>query len=418
MSSPVALSGFEARDAAQRLAHALAWPAIVLATALAFAPRLAALPASLAVLKVQIPWLVLALGMAISLAFRRGRAVFALAALAVAHVAWSLGWIGPVRTFPQRTVFAALVILLPAYLAVLAWLEERGVWNRHGADRAMLLAALLALPAWLIVELKRGVTVFVYVPLWGTAWHGSPIPQLALVALALAVAATVAAAVVRRSPVDAGLAVASIAFALACHRIAVPWHFAALIAGAGAIVTVAVLQDTYRMAFRDELTGLASRRAFNEALAALHGRYVLAMVDVDHFKRCNDTYGHDVGDQVLRMVAAKLARVPGGRAFRYGGEEFAILFRGYRLDEAVAALEDLRAVVEGYRMTLRAVDRPARDRAGKRRRGAPRRSDHLSVTISIGAAESSERNDPERVLRFADRALYRAKHRGRNQVVS
>jgi diguanylate cyclase (GGDEF)-like protein len=416
--SPHALRGSEACDAARRLAQSLVAPGIVLAAALVLAPRLASLPASLAILKLQLPWLVLSLGLALSLGFRRGRAVFALAALTVAHVAWSLGWIGSLRSFPQRTVFAALVILLPAYLAVLAWLDERGVWNRHGADRAMLLAALVALPAWLIVELERGVTAFVYAPLWGAYSPATPIPQLAFVALAIAVAATVAAAIVRRSPVDAGLAVASVAFALACHRVALAGQFAALIAGAAAVVTVAALQDTYRMAFRDELTGLASRRAFNEALAALHGRYVLAMVDVDHFKRCNDAYGHDVGDQVLRMVAAKLARVPGGRVYRYGGEEFAIVFRGHRLDEAVVALEDLRAEVENYRMTLRGVDRPARKRVGKRRRGSSQRSENLAVTISIGAAESSERtNDPERVLRFADRALYRAKHRGRNRVV-
>jgi diguanylate cyclase (GGDEF)-like protein len=310
-----------------------------------------------------------------------------------------------------------MAILLPAWLALLAWLDERGLWNRHGADRTLLLAALVLLPGWLVVELKRGVTGWVYAPLWTPPLQGTPIPQLGLVVLAVAVAATAAAAFVRRSPIDAGLAMASVAFALACHRIGVPGHFAALITGAAAIVTAAVLEDTYRMAFRDELTGLPSRRAFNEALASLHGRYVLAMVDVDHFKRCNDTYGHEVGDQVLRMVAAKLARVPGGRAYRYGGEEFAIVFRGHRLDEAVQTLEALRITIAGYSMALRAVDRPQRTRAGRRRRGAGRHSQHLSVTVSIGAAEATEPGaDPGRVLRFADRALYRAKHRGRNQI--
>jgi diguanylate cyclase (GGDEF)-like protein len=405
------------REAAQRFAHALVVPAVVLAIALAGAPKLASLPASLAILKVQLPWLVLALGAAIAIAFNRGRAVLALAALAVAHAAWSLGWVGPIRTFPQRTVFAAMVILLPAWLALLAWLDERGLWNRHGADRTLLLAALVLLPGWLVVELKRGVTAWVYAPLWTPPLHGTPIPQLALVVLAVAITATAAAAFLRRSPIDAGLAMASVAFALACHRIAVPGHFAALITGAAAIVTAAVLEDSYRMAFRDELTGLPSRRAFNEALASLHGRYVLAMVDVDHFKRCNDTYGHEVGDQVLRMVAAKLARVPGGRAYRYGGEEFAIVFRGHRLDEAVQTLEALRITIAGYSMALRAVDRPRGIRAGRRRRGAGRHSQHLSVTVSIGAAEATAPGaDPARVLRCADRALYRAKHRGRNQI--
>lgn len=416
-ASPVPLLAPSLREAAQRFVHALVVPAVVLVVALASAPKLASLPASLAILKVQLPWLILALGTAIAIAFHRGRAVFALAALAVAHAAWSFGWVGPIKTFPQKTVFAAMAILIPVWLALLAWLEERGLWNRHGGDRALLLAALVLLPAWLVVELKRGVTAWVYAPLWTPALPGTPIPQFALAAIAVAIGATVVAAIVRRSPLDAGLAMAAVAFALACHRVAVPGHFAALVAGAAAIVTAAVLEDTYRMAFRDELTGLPSRRAFNEALATLHGRYVLAMVDVDHFKRCNDTYGHEVGDQVLRMVAAKLARVSGGRAYRYGGEEFAILFRAKRLDEAIPALEAMRITIAGYSMALRAVDRPRRSRAGRRRRGSGRHSEHLSVTVSIGAAEANDRGaGPERVLRMADRALYRAKHRGRNQV--
>jgi len=74
---------------------------------------------------------------------------------------------------------------------------------------------------------------------------------------------------------------------------------------------------------------LPSRRALIERLPSLGRRYTVAMVDVDHFKNFNDTYGHDAGDQVLRMVASRLGEVSGGgTAFRYGGEEFTILFPG------------------------------------------------------------------------------------------
>ena len=71
-------------------------------------------------------------------------------------------------------------------------------------------------------------------------------------------------------------------------------------------------------------------------MAGLGPRYVLAMADVDHFKSFNDTHGHDTGDQVLKLVAARLAQVKGGgRAFRYGGEEFTVLFPDRTLDEAL-----------------------------------------------------------------------------------
>jgi GGDEF domain-containing protein len=179
-----------------------------------------------------------------------------------------------------------------------------------------------------------------------------------------------------------------------------------------------VLQETYRLAFRDELTALPSRRALNERLKALGRRYAVAMVDVDHFKKFNDAHGHDVGDQVLRMVASRLARVGGGgRSFRYGGEEFTVLFPGKGVGDALPALEALRAEVEAYRMAIRSAGRPRGKRAGKRRRSDASDARTVSVTVSIGVAEASEKHDrPEAVIKAADRALYRAKRDGRNRV--
>ena len=93
------------------------------------------------------------------------------------------------------------------------------------------------------------------------------------------------------------------------------------------LMVAATLQESFHMAYRDELTGLPGRRALNESLKRAATTYTIAMVDVDHFKRFNDTHGHDTGDDVLKLVASRFARVgDGGRAFRYGGEEFAVVF--------------------------------------------------------------------------------------------
>jgi PleD family two-component response regulator len=155
------------------------------------------------------------------------------------------------------------------------------------------------------------------------------------------------------------------------------------------------------------------------------------MADVDHFKSFNDTHGHDIGDQVLKLVAARLAEVEGGgRAFRYGGEEFTVLFPDLSLEEALPHLEAIRASVESYRMAVRGEDRPKKKEEGEKRReqaaDISRGADDedsvlpdkiLSVTISIGGAEPrGEGVPPAQVLKAADEALYRAKRGGRNRV--
>src|SRR5207237_5805224 len=101
----------------------------------------------------------------------------------------------------------------------------------------------------------------------------------------------------------------------------------AYMGAASAILGLSMIETSYFLAYNDELTGLPSRRAFNEAIARLENFYSIAVVDVDHFKNFNDQYGHDTGDQVLRLVAARLAGVSGGgQSFRCGGEEFVVFF--------------------------------------------------------------------------------------------
>jgi diguanylate cyclase (GGDEF)-like protein len=194
--------------------------------------------------------------------------------------------------------------------------------------------------------------------------------------------------------------------------------YATFVSAACVVLVVAMLQESHHMAYRDELTGLPGRRALQESLAALGPMYTIAMVDVDHFKKFNDTHGHDVGDQVLKLVAARLAEVEGGgRAFRYGGEEFTLLFPGKTLPEAFPHLEQARAAVENYKMAVRGEGRPK-----DKDKGALMRTDSipmktLSVTVSIGVANPSDENPvPMKVIKAADQALYRAKQGGRNRV--
>ncbi len=187
------------------------------------------------------------------------------------------------------------------------------------------------------------------------------------------------------------------------------------------MIAAGVAHEAYQMAFRDELTGLPGRRALNERMQRLGRNYVLAMSDVDHFKKFNDTHGHDVGDQVLRLVASKLSKITngGGRAYRYGGEEFAIVFAGKTLEECMPHLEVIREIIANYAIHLRNQDnRPQDDQQGRQRRAGSQAST-VSVTVSIGVAERQpEHRNPEEVLKAADQALYAAKGAGRNCVVA
>jgi diguanylate cyclase (GGDEF)-like protein len=195
---------------------------------------------------------------------------------------------------------------------------------------------------------------------------------------------------------------------------------------AGFILASSIIENSYSLAYHDELTGLNSRRAFNDAVVRLKPPYAIAVVDIDHFKSINDTYGHDTGDQVLRLVSSRLGRVSGGgQTFRVGGEEFTILFPGRTALDIADHLELLRMDIESSSFRVRGEqDRRKAPRESDRRTAGPRRkkdaarssSGFLSVTVSIGAAESHSKLSVDEVIEHADKALYRAKQGGRNRV--
>jgi diguanylate cyclase (GGDEF)-like protein len=223
---------------------------------------------------------------------------------------------------------------------------------------------------------------------------------------------------VRNEEVEAALTSAFIPQCVSLALLQIEYISVAMSTAAALCLSWGLLRSSHTMAYRDELTGIPGRRALNERLQMLGSRYTIAMLDIDHFKRFNDTYGHDVGDDVLRLVASRIRKVGGGgTAYRYGGEEFCIVFPRRSLEEAVPHLEQVREEIANYSMSIRNRSlRPSRRREGTRRRGATRLgSNQVSVTISAGvAARGSEH--PDAVVAKADKLLYKAKKAGRNRV--
>lgn len=179
---------------------------------------------------------------------------------------------------------------------------------------------------------------------------------------------------------------------------------------------VSLVEHLVQLAFEDELTELPARRALNRTLNTLRPPYTLAVLDVDHFKRFNDRYGHDVGDEVLRKVASRIARPGhGGRAYRSGGEEFVLIFPGRLATESRALAERLRKSIQDQPFQVRNPRKRKRSSASGRGRGTTT-GRNVRITVSIGVADSSRHGSPGQVLKQADKALYRAKKAGRNRT--
>lgn len=402
-----------------RILSGLAAPVLLLVAAYLLVPHVAQLPGSLAGLRTHGAYIMLGVGGLISMGFNRGRALLALVSLAVAYWSYRTLLLHGLTGFPARTVYVALCLFVPLNLGILSVFHERGAFNMRTLQRSVLYLCEVAVVAWIIHAGLTNLTARAYAPLSVIAFAGaSPIPQLGQAMIALALAVSLAIWIASRSAIDLALAGAIAAFALAASGLAVPDRFALFIAAGALILTIATLQDAFRMAFRDELTGIPGRRALAESMAGLGRQYTVTMVDVDHFKKFNDTYGHDVGDQVLKMVARRIADVGGGgKAYRYGGEEFTVLFPGKSPEHAIPHLDALRKGIAAYKLELRAQDRPEREKSGRQLRGARHARKTTSVTVSIGVAAKNEKlATPNEVIQAADKALYRAKNKGRNQV--
>ncbi|WP_055049262.1 GGDEF domain-containing protein [Devosia sp. A16] len=169
------------------------------------------------------------------------------------------------------------------------------------------------------------------------------------------------------------------------------------------------LDDVRREALLDPLTKVSNRKAFDDGLlraldrAREHGDHLcLMLVDIDHFKRFNDTWGHQTGDQVLRLVAMTLKSNIKGKdiAARYGGEEFAAVLPDTDLEGAITLADNIRKAIQAKELLKRSTN----EKLGR-------------VTASFGVASYRVGDTPSSLIERADRCLYAAKHRGRNVVV-
>jgi len=371
-------------------------------------------------------------GMLLAWRFHSSRVFFCLAVLYLAEQGISF-FAGSQHSPGAAGLMAlrAVAVLLPADFVLISLMQERGFTIASASP----VAILLFIESVITIVLAENAEQFISAAHMRHLVASTGLPEYSRFVLGAAAILLVARFFFTRKPLDGALFWSLLAFMLFLRN-AGSAHLATVYsATAAGILAISIVENSYLLAYHDELTALPSRRAFNDALLRLQDPYSIAVVDIDHFKKFNDTYGHETGDQVLRLVASRLAQVTGGgKAYRCGGEEFTILFPGKTTDEVVDHLERLRLLIEASEFRARSGDRRREPRGPDRRsQGSAGRSRRkadairelskrastrpLSVTVSLGVAGSrGNESDPDLIVQSADKALYRAKANGRNRL--
>lgn len=370
--------------------------------------KVESLPTSLVLAIPTISYMILIFGMAVTSCFSRSRFFFMLLILFLSQLGMdALAAEHMDKIFALQVFHSVTSILVPLTILFFSLIGEGEILSGWGQRNLILILLQSNFILLLILSGDRGFFNVVNGELVNQSL--TPYVPISTVAVIAFITAGILVFCKRRKTathfkVTNFSVLVAVFFAYYFHNvtIAIPFFYAI----AGLNILVSVIQDYYSKAYSDELTGLPARRSLNEEMLKLDSVYVIAMLDIDFFKKFNDTYGHDAGDDVLRLIARNMKSCTRGKLFRYGGEEFTILFPGKTLAEVIPYLEEVREKIAQCKFALRNQD-THRKTAGRK----------LNVTVSIGVAEPENPSiSPEQVMKAADAALYRAKEQGRNCV--
>jgi GGDEF domain-containing protein len=324
----------------------------------------------------------------------------------------------PLATGTTRLEYTLLAFILPVAAMMVYLFPEKRFLSQSGLLYSLFLAFMLG---WAAITIRHYIDVG-----QDELWDGlllivpqiSTLPLLIVCYFVLLIFTAAMLLAYFGRPLDFTIYLCLLSAFCTFFALNTPYISSLLFTLAGLLTIANVISTSHELAFVDQLTEIPGRRALESEMKHLGRKYTIAMLDIDHFKSFNDTYGHDTGDQVLRLVASKMTHVRGqAKVYRYGGEEFTVLFKGKTKQQAKPMLEELRQNIEDYRIALRdKSDRPEDDKVGTSKRSKARSAKTVQVTISIGVADSHEERDPHLVTKAADKALYRAKNKGRNCV--
>ncbi|TCZ76652.1 GGDEF domain-containing protein [Paenibacillus albiflavus] len=362
------------------------------------------------------PYGIFLVGAGISWKFNRSREFFILIILtlclaAIKYLPEILG-----ESVQIADIYSIICLVIPINIAIFSFFKERGILSLWGMLRIGFILSQVLLAYWLMGSGREFLVLINKDLLPVNLQSITSLSQIAIIAFLAALIILIVRQFKYKTSQDISFIGVLVALFFVLHKMSDPILYPIFIGVSGIILITSIIQDSYSMAFSDELTGLPSRRALKQDMMKLGMSYVIAMLDIDHFKKFNDTYGHDTGDEVLKLVASIIKDVTGGgKSFRYGGEEFTILFPGKSINDVLPHLEELREKISKRAFTLRG-NRKSKKKS-KSRSQSSNSSKQIYITVSIGVSQKSEKyKTPDTVMKSADTALYRAKKKGRNCV--
>jgi len=350
-----------------------------------------------------LPYLIITFGVFISLFMNRFLSILLLSFIGL--LSFSLSYYIPVLgedAISSEMLICILPLLLAVNLVLWTWLPEKGISaTLYNTILSVVFLSQVVLVYYVMDSLPLKIIEILNK---GASFESLNIPILVVVVLLISWLFIV----LRNAYVD-NVSVMSratifilVLMVFAFNQFEQPFVFIWLSSVSALLVLIAIIFDSHKIAYTDELTGIPSRRALLESFPSLGKKYAISMIDIDHFKKFNDSYGHDVGDKVLSIVANELTKISVGKAYRFGGEEFTIVFPRKSIEQVESALEEVRKNIESTNLDFIKTDK---------KKVKPK------ITVSFGLAErQSEHKKPEEVLKLADKALYDAKKAGRNRV--
>lgn len=394
-------------------------PLLILSVSIGMRANLDLIPAAYLPLFSLLPHALLIVSTYLCIQFNQFRSLLIAIMMAISFLAIQTTLQGQSSSVTEQNGYLLISTLIPLMIFMISWFPERGIVTLPGLLLFLCLCIPVAMGGYLYFNPALLSDIRQYFPVNEISFS-----MLSPIGMALYIMVLIQQLIrlwFFKQTFDAAASVLLITLMIHFSLFQLPYISPAFFIAVQLILIWSILKQSHNMAYKDELTGIPGRRALNEALKSPGRKYVIAMMDIDHFKKFNDKYGHDVGDDVLKVVARKMARVKGGgKAYRYGGEEFTVIFKGKDPAACIPHLEAVREEIAAYSLTIREkAKRPKSRKEGKKQRGRMPKSKSISVTISIGVANrTATLTTAEAVIKAADKMLYKAKNAGRNCLVS